>query len=143
MKREIGRVVEITTDILQMTLSCGFDCIFSAFLKLFQHLKQLFYRLQIFTLIPLQSLLRAYPDLTSMLLLLIILYVSLYTLGQAFRKFKIFLRMTVSLVTLMIMIYTLLNGVDAVQAKFNNIKTYVREMAFLLIDRKHVRKNRH
>ncbi|KTW30080.1 uncharacterized protein T551_02024 [Pneumocystis jirovecii RU7] len=125
-----------------MTFSCGFDCIFSAFLKLFQYLKQLSYRLQTLSLSPLQSLLRAYPDLTSIFLLLIILYISLYTLGRAFRKFKIFLRIVFFLAILISIIYTLLNGVSAAQAKFNNIKAYVRETAFLLIDKKHARKNR-
>ncbi|KAG4302837.1 hypothetical protein PCANB_000795 [Pneumocystis canis] len=90
----------------------------------------------------LQSLLQAYPDLTSISLLLIILYISLYILGRTFRKFKIFLRMAVLSAVVTCVIYILLNGMESAQAKFDNIKTHVRELAFLLIDKKHAQKSR-
>ncbi|KAG4304744.1 hypothetical protein PORY_001797 [Pneumocystis oryctolagi] len=100
-----------------MSFLRGFNYIFDTFQQYFYHLKSLFYHLQMFCLNPLQSLLRAYPDLTSMSLMLITLYISLYILGRTFRKFKIFLRIVIFLMILLSTIYTLQNVFSLIDKK--------------------------
>lgn len=102
----------------------------------FIHMKLIFDYIHTKSLNHLRSLLQAYPDITSISLFLIILYLSLYILGRTFRTFKIFLRIFFLLIIIWNVIYILQNGVDAAYEKFNSIRTYIRDLAFFLIDKK-------
>lgn len=120
-----------------MAFSDIFLIVFNSFQKVFFHIKHHFGYVHEASLYPLRSLFEAYPNLTSISLLLLTLYVSLYVLGRAFRGFKVFLRIFLLMTIISCIIYIWRNGIDVAQARVENAKKRIRELVFLLISKKH------
>ncbi|EMR09537.1 hypothetical protein PNEG_02123 [Pneumocystis murina B123] len=120
-----------------MAFSDIFYLVFNSFQKVFFHIKHSLGYIHEASSYPLRSLFEVYPNLTSISLLLLTLYVSLYVLGRTFRGFKAFLRIFFLVTIISCIIYTWKNGIDAAQAKVENAKKRIRELVFLLINKKH------
>ncbi|KTW27001.1 hypothetical protein T552_02493 [Pneumocystis carinii B80] len=111
--------------------------VFDSFQEVFLHVKRSFEYLQEISLYPFRSLFETYPNLTSISLSLLTLYVSLYVLGRAFRGFKVFLRIFFLVAIISCIIYIWKNGIEVARARVEDTKKRTRELVFLLINRKY------